>query len=109
MRILAIEDEKAMRELLRRALSRAGYRMITAGNAVEALLQIRLDRPDLILLDVGLPGIDGHQLAQSVANDPEMWVTPTCRRRGGTSILDLAGACTGVRDPAVNQLSGFVP
>ncbi|PZU06898.1 response regulator transcription factor [Sphingomonas sp.] len=63
-RILIVEDDAAIRRLLRAALSRAGYDVIEAGNAREALAAADIDRPDAVLLDLGLPDRDGLELIQ---------------------------------------------
>lgn len=71
MKVLIVDDEKPIRELLARILCGAGHQVVRARSAVEARAYVRVDRPDLIFLDVGMPGINGHQLARSLGNDPE--------------------------------------
>lgn len=60
--ILAVDDEPAIRRLLQASLVRAGYRVIEAGNAREALGAVQIDKPALVLLDLGLPDRDGLEL-----------------------------------------------
>jgi two-component system KDP operon response regulator KdpE len=69
-KILIVDDEPQIRTLLRRALSRAGYRVIEAANAREALAAKRIDRPELILLDLGLPDRDGLELVTMLKQAP---------------------------------------
>jgi DNA-binding response OmpR family regulator len=57
--ILLVDDDKLMRRSLAFNLEKAGYRTSSAANAEDALSLARLDPPDLILLDIGLPGMDG--------------------------------------------------
>ncbi len=57
--VLVVEDERDIRELLRRYLQRAGHAVLTATGGAEALRIISEARPDLVLLDLGLPDIDG--------------------------------------------------
>jgi DNA-binding response OmpR family regulator len=57
--ILVVEDEREIRELLRRYLERAGHAVLTSRTGSEALRLIRDTAPDLVLLDLGLPDIDG--------------------------------------------------
>jgi two-component system KDP operon response regulator KdpE len=57
--ILVVEDEPPIRRLLRTTLSAHDYRIIEATNGAEALSALRHHRPDLVLLDLGLPDIDG--------------------------------------------------
>ena len=57
--VLVVEDEPDLRELLRRYLERASHAVITAGTGAEALRLLHEGVPDLVLLDLGLPDIDG--------------------------------------------------
>ena len=57
--ILVVEDERPMRTLLASILSREGYRVRLAANGAEGLEVLRRDRPDLVLLDLGLPHLSG--------------------------------------------------
>jgi two-component system KDP operon response regulator KdpE len=60
--ILVVDDEPAIRRLLRGSLSRANYRSVEAGSAREALASIHIDKPEVVLLDLGLPDRDGLEL-----------------------------------------------
>jgi two-component system KDP operon response regulator KdpE len=60
--ILIVEDEPPIRRLLRATLGANDYRTLEAGTGAEALSALRHHRPDLVLLDLGLPDIDGLQL-----------------------------------------------
>ena len=61
-KILVVDDEAAIRRLLRTALTRAGYRVVEAANAREAATAMQIDKPDAVLLDLGLPDRDGLEL-----------------------------------------------
>ncbi|MDR3152692.1 MAG: response regulator transcription factor [Deltaproteobacteria bacterium] len=61
MRILLIEDERELRELLEYGLSRLNYKVTAAANANDALIMVEETVPDLILLDLMLPGLQGLQ------------------------------------------------
>lgn len=65
-RILLIEDDAAIRRLLHAALDRAGYRATHAANAREALALIEIEKPEAVLLDLGLPDRDGLELIQLI-------------------------------------------
>lgn len=67
--ILVIDDEAPIRRFLRASLETQGYRIKEAGTANEGLLQARTQRPDLILLDLGLPDGDGIQVTRDVRKD----------------------------------------
>jgi DNA-binding response OmpR family regulator len=62
-RILVIEDEFAMRHALEDLLTSQGHRVITAADGAIGLERARTERPDLVLLDVMLPKVDGFTLA----------------------------------------------
>jgi len=61
-KVLVIDDEPAIRRLLGAGLARSGYRVIEAGSAREALAALQIDKPDAVLLDLGLPDRDGLEL-----------------------------------------------
>jgi len=70
--ILCIEDEPSLRDDIAAELREAGYRVIAVGNARDALDQLDSRRPDLILCDIVMPGMDGHALlAHLRATRPE--------------------------------------
>lgn len=62
--ILVVEDEAALRETLEYTLQREGYTVLTAADGREALHKARTERPDLIILDILLPGIDGFEVCR---------------------------------------------
>ena len=59
MRVLIIDDDRALRDALRRALGLAGYDVDTAAGGEEGLARIAARPPDAVLLDIGMPGVDG--------------------------------------------------
>jgi two-component system KDP operon response regulator KdpE len=65
-KILVVDDEMAIRRLLNACLSRAGFHVVEAANAREALAALAIDKPELVLLDLGLPDRDGLELIASV-------------------------------------------
>lgn len=68
-KILIIEDEEAIRFILEKRLRDAGYLPISAENGIEGLNKARKENPDLILLDLMLPGIDGYQICSMLKRD----------------------------------------
>ncbi len=60
--VLVVDDEASIRRLLRRALERQDYRVVEAENAREAVTALDIDRPEVVLLDLGLPDRDGLEL-----------------------------------------------
>lgn len=67
--VLLIEDEPSLRQLLRLSFSEAGYTVQEAGDGVAGLDRARRSRPDLIVLDVMLPGIDGQEVYRQLQLD----------------------------------------
>ncbi len=62
VRILVVADEPAIRRLLRVGLTTEGYAILEAENAAEATAMVTAERPDLVILDLGLPDLPGHDL-----------------------------------------------
>jgi two-component system KDP operon response regulator KdpE len=69
-KVLIVDDEPHIRTLLRATLNRAGYSVIEASNGREALNAKSIDKPDLILLDLGLPDRDGLELVTALRQEP---------------------------------------
>ncbi|WHU03098.1 MULTISPECIES: response regulator [unclassified Sphingomonas] len=61
-KILVVDDEPAIRRLLSAGLTRVGYRVVEAGSARDALTAVQIDKPEAVLLDLGLPDRDGLEL-----------------------------------------------
>jgi two-component system, OmpR family, KDP operon response regulator KdpE len=66
--ILVADDEPAIRRLLHVSLARANYRIVEAGNARETVSSLQIDKPELVLLDLGLPDRDGLELIPVIRN-----------------------------------------
>ncbi len=67
--ILIVDDEKIIREILAKMVHVLGYNAMQAGNSTEAQLIIRQHKPDLILLDMIMPGVDSMEVLKSVRSD----------------------------------------
>ncbi len=65
-KLLVVDDEPAIRRLLAAALARSAYRVVEAGTAREALNAMQIDKPDAVLLDLGLPDRDGLELVSLI-------------------------------------------
>lgn len=70
-RILVVDDEKHIVRLVQLNLERAGYEVITAYDGLEALEKVRSERPDMIVLDVMMPRMDGFETLQRLRANPE--------------------------------------
>ena len=69
-KILIIEDDKFLRELIDRKLVKEGYETSEAIDGEEGIKKIKSEKPDLILLDLILPGIDGFEVLSKMKDDP---------------------------------------
>ena len=88
--ILTVDDDALMRRSLTFLLEQAGYRVTSAGSAEDALVAAAADPPDLVLLDIGLPGMDGLEglrRLQAQTTAPVIFVT--ARRRELEQVLGL--------------------
>ncbi len=88
--ILIVDDDDLMRRSLALSLEQAGYKASNAANAEDALLLARRDPPDLVLLDIGLPGMDGLDAIHNFKDEigiPVIFLT--ARRRNLDEVLGL--------------------
>jgi DNA-binding response OmpR family regulator len=74
--VLSVEDERDVLDLIRFHLTRAGYEVLTATSGREALESIRVRRPDLVLLDMMLPDIDGFAVCEILRREPATATIP---------------------------------
>lgn len=90
-RVLVAEDERDVAELIRYTLAREGFEVILATNGADALRQARESRPDLVLLDLMLPQVNGWELCRRLKQDPATRALPvimvTARAEEGDKVL----------------------
>jgi len=70
-KILLVEDNEMNRDMLSRRLLRHGYDVSTAEDGEQALLKVKLEKPDLVLMDLSIPIIDGWEDTRRIKDDPE--------------------------------------
>jgi twitching motility two-component system response regulator PilH len=75
-RILIVDDSPTERYYLTDILVRSGFTVSTAENGEEAMAKIRADKPQLILMDVVMPGANGFQVTRAISKDPEFQDVP---------------------------------
>jgi two-component system alkaline phosphatase synthesis response regulator PhoP len=68
-KILVVEDEQEIRELLSARLRKNNYDVFTASNGTKAIAICKTVHPDLVLLDIGMPEIDGYQTCEKIKQD----------------------------------------
>jgi len=69
--VLVVDDERQIAEIARDYLEHAGYAVLTAGDGRDALDIVRAKRPDLVVLDIGLPNLDGLTLARTLRREQD--------------------------------------
>lgn len=75
-RVVCVEDEPEMIDLVRLILGRKGYEVIGANGGIEGLETVRREKPDLILLDLMMPDMDGWEVYQQIKADPGLREIP---------------------------------
>ncbi|MHB1340587.1 MAG: response regulator transcription factor [Coriobacteriia bacterium] len=90
-KILVVDDEPNIQKLLTVALTNRGHKVITADNGVEALSSIEFDKPDLVVLDVMMPQMNGHQVREET-------------RKRGNKIPILFLSAAGTFEEQVEQM-----
>lgn len=76
IRVLIVEDNEDNQDLMRFLLERAGYEVTTVGNGLEGIQAARRDKPDVILMDLSLPELDGWSAARQLKVDPDLKKIP---------------------------------
>jgi CheY-like chemotaxis protein len=74
--VLLVEDNEMNRDMLSRRLQRRGYAVELAGDGLEAIRLTKQLRPDIVLMDIGLPKLDGHDATRALKADPETFPIP---------------------------------
>jgi two-component system cell cycle response regulator DivK len=116
--ILYIEDDLPSRILVRRVLEAEGYRVIEAVNGPEGLEVAEAERPELILVDINLPVMDGFEVTARLRSLPELGSVPiialTANVMKGDREKTLAAGCSGYIQKPIDvdllpvQLAAFV-
>ena len=75
-KILVVDDSPTERFAMTEALKRHGYEVVTAESGEEAITKSASELPDLILMDVVMPGINGYQATRALSNDPHTRTIP---------------------------------
>src|SRR5690606_30246365 len=70
--VLVADDEPAITDLIAQALGANGFDVITAHDGARALELVRSERPDIVMLDVMMPGVDGREVTRRIKADPSL-------------------------------------
>ena len=97
--ILVVEDQEDSRQILRDLLGNAGYELTEAENGEEAIAAVAQRRPDLILMDIQMPVLDGYEATRRIKADPALKDVPiivvTSYAWSGDENKALAAGCDG--------------
>lgn len=69
-KILVIEDDPVIQMLISQTLRREGYEIVTASDGSEGLRKVKETQPNLVVLDISMPGLDGYQVCHYLRQDP---------------------------------------
>jgi two-component system, cell cycle response regulator DivK len=98
-RILVVEDQEDNRTILRDLLGMAGYELIEAADGAEGVKLAQQEKPDLILMDIQLPVIDGYEATRRIKGDADLKATPiiavTSYALSGDEAKARAAGCDG--------------
>ena len=114
MKILVVEDQDDLRDIARFALEGAGYQVVEAANGAEGVAMAAAERPDLVLMDIQLPVIDGYGATRQIKALPGMSKTPVIAvssfaMKGDEEKARAAGCDAYVTKPySPRQLLGIV-
>jgi two-component system alkaline phosphatase synthesis response regulator PhoP len=99
VKLLIVDDEEDIRELLSYNLKREGYAVFVAQNGEDGLSVLRKEKPDLVLLDVMMPGMDGIEVCETIRQIPELSQTLICFLTArGEDYSQIAGLDAGADD-----------
>ncbi|MEF8727379.1 MAG: response regulator [Accumulibacter sp.] len=106
-RILVVDDSPTERYVLNELLTGNGYQVITAENGEEGIAKARSELPDLILMDVVMPGLNGYQATRTLTRDPATRSIPVivCTTKGQETDK-IWGLRQGAHDYMVKPVNG---
>lgn len=104
--VLIVEDDEDILQLLEYNFQNAGFDVTTASDGLDALAKLRRQRPDLVLLDIMLPGADGFEVCKSIKRDPKTAQVPVIMLTArGEEVDRIVGLELGADDYVVKPFS----
>src|SRR6187399_864721 len=95
-KILHIEDDPANRLLVKKLLTSAGFEVIEAADGLEGVRKAMTERPDLVLVDIAIPGLDGYEVTLRLRSEPQLRGMPIVAITAeGNRDTSLAVGCDG--------------
>ena len=105
-KILIVDDSPTERHVLNDLLTKSGYEVVASDNGEDAILKAKLLKPDLILMDVVMPGLNGFQATRAISRDPETRTIPVilCTSKGQETDK-IWGMRQGARDYIIKPVN----
>jgi len=104
-KILIVDDSPTERHVLNDLLTKSGYEVVASDNGEDAILKAKLLKPDLILMDVVMPGLNGFQATRAISRDPDTRTIPIILCTSKSQETDkIWGLRQGARDYVVKPV-----
>jgi twitching motility two-component system response regulator PilH len=104
-KILIVDDSPTERHVLNDMLTKSGYEVVTSDNGEDAILKAKALKPDLILMDVVMPGLNGFQATRAISRDPDTRAIPIILCTSKSQETDkIWGMRQGARDYIVKPV-----
>ncbi len=104
-KILIVDDSATERHMLNDLLTKAGFDVVASDNGEDAIVKARAIKPDLILMDVVMPGLNGFQATRAISRDPETKTIPVIMCTSKSQETDkIWGLRQGARDYVVKPI-----
>jgi twitching motility two-component system response regulator PilH len=104
-KILIVDDSPTERHVLNDLLTKAGFEVVTSDNGEDAIVKAKQVKPDLILMDVVMPGLNGFQATRAISRDPDTRTIPIILCTSKTQETDkIWGLRQGARDYVVKPV-----
>ncbi|HSQ81597.1 MAG TPA: response regulator [Casimicrobiaceae bacterium] len=104
-KILIVDDSPTERHVLQDMLTKAGYEVLATDNGEDAIAKARSVKPDLILMDVVMPGLNGFQATRAISRDPETRSIPVIMCTSKSQETDkIWGLRQGARDYVIKPV-----
>ena len=105
-KILIVDDSPTERHVLNDLLTKAGFEVVTSDNGEDAIVKARQVKPDLILMDVVMPGLNGFQATRAISRDPVTKSIPVIMCTSKSQETDkIWGMRQGARDYIVKPVN----
>ena len=105
-KILIVDDSPTERHVLNDMLTKAGFEVVACDNGEDAILKAKSARPDLILMDVVMPGLNGFQATRAISRDPDTRAIPIILCTSKSQETDkIWGMRQGARDYIVKPVN----